>query len=411
MCRLRQTLLGLTALFSVPVLATTSLSSEIDHFLDQHDLPGMVLWVQHDGEVVHFDAHGEVNTEANTAMTREHLFRIFSMTKPITAVAVMQLAEQGRIKLDEDIRTYLPKFDPFEVDGTAQTVTVHQLLSHTAGFDYGGGFDSWAGLRYLLANPLSRGNTLDELVDDVSGIELFFAPGTRWRYSIASDIQGALVEKVSGLPFDEYLRRHVLTPLAMHDTGFVVAPEDTHRLVDAYEHEVSTFEEAKTFSADNIAFIEAGEDSDYLDKPTLMSGGGGLVSTAQDYAHFVTMLASGGRFNGQQILSEASVDALLTSYTTGLDTQFLPRVYPDAGFGYGLGVQEKDTPWRAKGSFFWAGQGGTLFWSDPKRKVQVVAMMQVEDGWIALEQWLLPRIDRLIQPSQSNPALPVSGQP
>lgn len=387
-----------------------SLEEKIDTFLSDNQLPGMVLLIKKNDEIIYYQAHGFVNTKrSDQAMRKDNLFRIFSMTKPITAIAVLQLVDKGLISLDTDIRQHLSGFDEFEYDGQNHVINVHQLLSHTAGFGYGGGFTNWVDFRYLIANPLSRGNTQQDLVDDLSGIPLKYVPGQQWEYSIASDIQAALVEAVTKMPFDQYIKTNILNPLNMHDTHFYVPEKDKLRLVDMYEHAVKTFEEAYTFKADKIEFIELGLESDFLENPTLKSGGGGLVSTAGDYSQFVTMLLNKGEYAGKKIISEQMLNKMLVSYTSEMDLGFLPRVYDNTGFGYGVGIKtatEKDSsdP-RNKGSFYWAGMGGTLFWADPTQDLQVVAMMQVEDGWIALEKWLVPLVyemDRKLHDNHSS---------
>ena len=184
----------------------------------------------------------------------------------------------------------------------------------------------------------------------------------------------------------------------MKDTGFYVPESQHHRLVDMYEYDAKTFEEAYVFNREKIIFSEYGDDSDYLEKPTLLSGGGGLVSTAKDYSNFVTMLLNKGKFNGKSILSETLVASMLSSHTKGLDTHFMPRVYEGTGFGYGIGIKESAGDTRNQGTFFWGGMGGTIFWADPVADLQVVVMMQVEDGWIALEKWMIPEVYKLISP-------------
>jgi len=252
-------------------------------------------------------------------------------------------------------------------------------------------------IRYLLANPLSRSNTLEDLVDDLSGIDLRFQPGDQFRYSIASDIQGAIIESVTKIPLDHYLKTHIFMPLNMKDTGFYVPKDKQSRLVDMYEYDISKFEQAYQYGHGDIDLSEAGDDSEYLERPVLMSGGGGLVSTASDYSNFIAMLQQKGKFNGHRVLSQQLVETMLSSKTTGLDTHFLPKVYQDAGFGYGLGIKEKSGNAQGEGSFFWAGKGGTLFWADPVNDLQVVVMMQIENGWIALEKWLKPEVYKMIE--------------
>ncbi|ASP37276.1 hypothetical protein CHH28_00620 [Bacterioplanes sanyensis] len=386
-------------------VAATQLDYAVEALLAEHQLPGLVLMIKHRQEVLHYSAYGQVNRDKPELIKKDALFRIFSMSKPITAVALLQLVDAGKLSLDDDIRTYLPELDAFEVDGQPQTVTIHHLLSHTAGFGYGGGIKNWVDIRYLLANPLSRKNTLDDMVSDLSGIDLKFRPGERFEYSIASDIQGAIIEKVTGQTLDSYLSEHIFEPLQMHDTHFFVQPGNEERLVDMYEYQASTFEEAHTYNKNKIVFAEHGHDSDYLKKPALLSGGGGLISTAKDYSHFVSMLSNGGTFNGHTLLSKQMTSTMLSTKTQGLDTHFMPRLYKGAGFGYGVGIKETAGDLRQQGSFFWAGMGGTLFWSDPKSELEVVAMMQVEDGWIALEKWLIPQVYQFIDRSSQVTAI------
>ncbi len=382
---------------SLSTIASDQFTDSFTSMIKEHQLPGAVVLIKKGNNIIHYDAYGKVNVEQAQLMKKDAIFRLYSMSKPITAVALLQLVEQRKVSLEDDIRKYLPGFEPFEFEGENHIVTIHQLLSHTAGFGYGGGIKSWVDIRYLLANPLSRSNTLTDLVDDLSGIDLKFPPGSRFEYSIASDIQGALIEAVSGMRLDDYLQQHIFTPLNMKDTGFYVPKRDQHRLVDMYELDVGSFEEASIFKRENILFSEKGKDSEYLERPELMSGGGGLVSTTIDYSNFVTMLQNKGQFNGKSILSEHLVEKMLSSKTTGLDTHFLPRIYQGVGFGYGIGIKETSGDTRHQGSFFWAGMGGTIFWFDPIADVQVVVMMQVEDGWIALEKWLIPEVYRMIK--------------
>jgi CubicO group peptidase (beta-lactamase class C family) len=384
-------------LLSTASFADEQFSQSFNAFLKQYELPGAVVMIKRGDKTIHHKAYGKVNLKQPGDMQDDAIFRIFSMTKPITAVALLQLVDQGKVALEDDIRKYLPAFKPFEHDGKQQIITIHQLLSHTAGFSYGGGTKSWIDIRYLLANPLSRNNSSQEMVDDISGIDLKFVPGSKFGYSIASDVQGAIIEAVAKMPLDRYLQQHIFTPLQMKDTGFYVPKNALHRLVDMYEYETDTLEEALVFNKSKLSFSETGAKSKYLKKPTLLSGGGGLVSTAADYSNFVTMLQNKGKFDGKTLLSSALVESMLSSHIVGLDKHFLPRIYPGAGFGYGIGIMEVSGEIRNKGSFFWAGLGGTLFWADPVADLQVVVMMQVEDGWIALDKWMTTAVYKMLE--------------
>ncbi|WP_100643631.1 serine hydrolase domain-containing protein [Alteromonas facilis] len=369
----------------------------LSQLLAENQLPGAVVHIRHNDELLMHEAFGVVNLEDRQPVNTDSIFRIYSMTKPLTAVALLQLVDKGLVQLDEDIRTYLPEFDVFEFDGEQQVVTVHQLLTHTAGFGYGGGLKNWVDIRYLLANPLSRSNTLEDMVDDLSGIDLKFAPGERFEYSIASDIQGAIVEAVSQQSLEQYFQENLFKPLNMQDTHFAVPSDQVQRFVDMYEYDAGTFEKAYEFDKELILFVESAEESDFLEQPTLLSGGGGLVSTAQDYANFVSMLLNKGEFNGKRILSKTLVETMISSHTQGLDTHFMPRVYKGVGFGYGVGVKEIAGDTRKQGSFFWGGMGGTIFWADPESSLQVVVMFQVEDGWVGMEKWMIPHVYKMLE--------------
>jgi len=394
----RSTMLGLMFMVASTThgLDQRAFDQHVMGLLAEHKLPGLVLHIRHQGRELKHQAYGNVDVEGHRLMKTDDIFRIYSMTKPVTAVAMLQLIDRGLIDFDDDIRKYLPILEPLEYEGQEYVVTIHQLMSHTAGFGYGGGLKNWTDIRYLLANPLSRNKTNEEMVEAISGIDLKFQPGHKFEYSIASDLQGAIIENVTGLSLDAYFEKFVFQPLDMVDTGFYVSENAQARLVDMYEYDASTFEEALFFNQEKIEWIESGEESDYLTKPSLLSAGGGLVSTSHDYANFAQMLLQNGVYKDQRILSEASVKKMISSHTTGLDLHFLPRIYQSVGFGYGVGVQQALNEARPQGSFFWAGMGGTLFWVDPKNDLIVVAMMQVEDGWIALEKWIVPKVYELI---------------
>ncbi|REL35101.1 serine hydrolase domain-containing protein [Thalassotalea euphylliae] len=407
--KLKKALLVGCAVCSVFSLGTTSVYADqnnvsgvgdfeqkLNALLAEHQLPGVVLHIEHQDKLVLHRAYGKVNINDDRNIAKDDIFRIYSMSKPLAAVALLQLVDKGLVSLEADIRDYLPAFEPFEYQGQRQRVTVHQLLSHTAGFGYGGGIKNWVDFRYLIANPLSRRNDLSDLVNDLSGIDLKFIPGSKFEYSIASDIQGAIIEAVTNKPLEEYFQHNLFEPLKMIDTGFYVPQADHRRLVDMYEYDAGTFEKAYTFNKDNILFVEKAQDSEFLTKPRLISAGGGLVSTAQDFANFADMLANGGVFEGQRILSEELISRMVSSHIQGLDKHFLPRVYHGAGFGYGIGVKEVAGDSRAQGSFFWSGLGGTVFWVDPINELQVVVMFQVEDGWVGMEKWMIEHVYPLI---------------
>ncbi len=361
--------------------AEEMLAKDIESYLSQNQFPGMVTLVLKNDEVVHFSAIGFNNLEKKSAIQKDHIFRIYSMTKPIVALALLQLVEAGKVHLDADIREYLPALEPFEFADEEVTITVHQLLSHTAGLGYFGGFTSWNDFLYLVLAPNDRDNTTDEMISDVSGIELKHKPGAQWRYSIASDLQGAIIEKVTGQRLEVYLQQHVFKPLGMTETSFIVSQSMAPRLVDMYEYEDQ-----------EVDLSELAGKSDYLEAPNLHSGGGGLVSTATDYAKFVQLLLHKGQYQNKRIIGAKYVEMMLSEHTKGMDTWLLPRLYINSGFGYGIGVKVGEQDVRPQGSFFWAGKGGTFFWGDPKNNIVVVGMIQLEDGWRKMDRWLTPKV-------------------
>ncbi|WP_428509809.1 serine hydrolase domain-containing protein [Roseateles sp.] len=193
-------------LFSTASFADPLFSQNFEVLIKQHELPGAVVLIKRGDATIHHQAYGAVNCEHVSEMWKDAIFRIPTVSEPITAFALLQLVDQGKVSLDDDIRKHLPDFALFEHEGKPQLVTLRQLLSHTAGFGYGGGIQNWIDIRYLLANPLSRRKSLREMVGDLSGIELKFGPGQRIEYSMASDVQVALIEAVTRMPLDAYLQ-------------------------------------------------------------------------------------------------------------------------------------------------------------------------------------------------------------
>lgn len=359
----------------------SQLSSDIKLYLEENKFPGMVTLVIKNGKVVQYSAIGFNNLKQSKPIRKDSVFRIYSMTKPITALALLQLVERGKVRLDDDIRKYLPEMEPFEYKGEIVKITVHQLLSHTAGLGYFPGFSSWNDFLYFILDPNDRDNTTDELISDVSGIELKHKPGSQWRYSIASDLQGAIIEKVTGKRLEDYFRENIFIPLEMYETSFILNESMSSRLVDMYEYEDQ-----------EVSFSEFASKSDYLEEPNLHSGGGGLVSTAEDYGKFVRLLLNNGEYKEKKIIGKKYIKMMLSNHTKNMDTWLLPKLYPNSGFGYSIGVKVGEADIRPKGSFYWAGRGGTFFWADPKNNLIVVNMIQLEDGWRKVEQWLVPKV-------------------
>jgi CubicO group peptidase (beta-lactamase class C family) len=317
-------------------------------------------------------------------MKTDSIFRIASMTKPITSVAVMMLAEVGKIDIGAPVATYLPEFKDVKVgiekpEAPKRPVTVQDLLRHTSGLTYGFFGNSAGDQLYMKANLLDRDQTLAGMVTKISKLPLAYQPGTVWEYSMSTDVLGRIVEVVSGMDFDRFIRERITQPLKMPDTAFYVTPQQAGRLVEP-QLESATGQRPVT-----IPPIQA-----FTTKPRWMSGGGGLVSTAADYARFCQMLLNGGDLDGVRLLSPKTV-ALMTSdhlppgipRSAGIVSalgELAPT--PEMGQGFGLGFAVRTQAGRnplpgSVGDFFWAGITGTYFWVDPKEKLFAVLMIQV----------------------------------
>ena len=290
------------------------LSDLSKQYVDEGRVAGIVNLVVRNGEVIHYEATGNRGADDPSPMQVDDLFRIYSMTKPITAVAAMQLYEQGKFQLTDPVTKFVPELKDLKVlDASgefvpaAREMTMHQLLMHTTGMSYGFAAATDAvDQRYVMAD-LWASKDLDELAARIGKLPLKFHPGDRWHYSVAVDITGVVVQRLSGQPFDEYLEEHIFAPLGMDDTFFEVPESERERFVPNHFLNPETGALSNTQYApppfsyrDGVAMI------DYFDV-SLFSGGGGLVSTAMDYAKFSEMMRRGGSFNGARILGPKTV--------------------------------------------------------------------------------------------------------
>lgn len=346
-----------------------------------------ILLARH-GRVVLLNAYGKASLARGTAMATDAIFRIYSMTKPVVGVAMMMLFEQGCWQLDDPVTKFIPEFGTLKVmtgvapdgamtvDDVRQPMTMRQLMSHTAGFGYG----------ILEAHPVDRAfraaqvlqsEGLQQMIDRTAGIPLMFQPGTGWSYSTAVDIQGYVVEKLSGMTLGQFLETRIFAPLKMVDTGFSVPPDQAHRLVDAYAADgTGRLQEATALFGMPI--------NDFTRPPAMESGGGGLVSTVGDFARFCQMLLDKGVLDGVRILSPAAVELMATdvvpqSVLDHPDPAQLVKFSSTIGFGLGLMVEHE--PRRngslvGRGTLSWGGAGGTWFWVDPDNDVIFVGMTQ-----------------------------------
>ena len=378
--------------------------------VDQKQLAGIVTILARHGKVVEERTYGKKDIASGAPMTKDTIFRIFSMTKPVTGVAMMILYEEGKWHPLDPVAKYIPEFAHLKVfkgvDESGKMIledpvhppTMRELMTHTAGFTYGGFGTSLVDKMYLEQQVL-QSRSLQDMIDKLAKIPLLYQPGTRWVYSVSMDIQGYIVEKVSGQSLPDFMRQHIFAPLGMKDTGFFVPLEKRNRFATLYRKD-----QKGELVADATA---GGVPTDYAAQPAMSSGGGGMVSTAQDYLRFAQMLLNGGELDGVRILSPATVQLmtsnhLAASLMTGEFSIGQVTIRPGLGYGYDCGVYTN--PLEAdevvgKGTFFWSGAADTWFWVDPTDDLIFVGMTQrmfnrtdtmVDPGW--------PNVQALSQP-------------
>lgn len=341
-----------------------------------------LIWV--DGREVYFGARGDADREAHRPMARDTLVQIFSMTKPVTGVALMQLWEQGKFRIDDPLSDYLPEFAQVRVyagknaDGSVRTeaprrpILIRDILRHTAGFSYGGKTDP-ADMLYDQADPLGLDHDLAEFGRRLAAVPLVYQPGTRWRYSAAVSVQALLVEKLSGMPYAAYVKAHVLDPLGMKNTGWTPSRDQLARLAAAYEKGPDgKLKRVPDAVLQRLNFAPH----------ALTPGDFGLVSSSDDYMRFARMLLNKGSLDGVRILKPSTVQRMATD---DLDPAIIERLWlPTKGSG-GFGVDffvrtgQPKTPEEnrgAVGEFFWDGAWATLFWVDPANKLTAVFFVQ-----------------------------------
>src|SRR5580693_7099713 len=294
----------------------TELTKGMQKFIDDGRLAGAVTMVARHGKVVEFDAMGKRDIAANAPMQKVNIFRIYSMSKPITGVAMMILFEEGKWQLNDPISKYIPEFKDLKVwsrdalgnvvmKAPAHAPTMKELMSHNAGFTYGIFSETPVDKLQRDADPLNTNNTLDEFINRMSKLPLFAEPGSEWHYSVSVDIQGYLVQKLSGMPFDKFLEERVFKPLKMVDTGFYVPKEKLSRLAEYYTYDKDGKLQAVSATT--------GLNHDFGADPAFKSGGGGLVSTTSDYMRFCQMLLNGGKLDGVRIISPRTVELMRTN--------------------------------------------------------------------------------------------------
>jgi len=346
-------------------------------YIDENKLPGMISMVARHGKVVHFEKYGLM--DADIPMELNTIFRIASMTKPVTSVAVMMLYEEGHFQLDDPVSDYIPEFRNLKVyssiDETGlhtvdpvRPVTIRDLLIHTSGLT-GTGADTPVDSMYGAAN-LSDG-TLKDMIGKLSEIPLLYQPGTRWNYSRSTEVLGYLVEVISGKPLDVFFKERIFNPLKMNDTDFYVPIEKYNRVGAVY-------------APDSVGIkIIMEPDTNTVSIPVkFLSGNGGLVSTATDYMIFSQMLLNKGEYNGVRLLGSRTVDLMTSNHISNEimpDDDFFGPLLSGMGFGFGFAVLQDKVQSNiigSEGSYWWSGSGNTYVYIDPKEELVLILMAQ-----------------------------------
>lgn len=353
----------------------------MQRYVDERKLAGILTLVARHGKVAQLETFGMADVENDHLMQRDTIFRIYSMTKPITSAAVMLLYEEGRLRLSDPVSNFIPAFKKIKVLGNApgsgvcymdaaRPISIRDLLTHTAGLSYGFDDNTYIDELYRrhIFGPLEAHPemTLESAINEVAKLPLAHQPGSAWRYSVATDVLGYLVQVVSGMPFEDFLKRRIFDPLGMVDTGFYVPPAKVARFAACYGLDL----------VKGIKLIDPVTNPRYLNPPKNPSGGGGLVSTAGDYLRFAQMLLNYGELDGVRLLGRKIVELMTTNH--------LPDgVYSsdDQSSGFGLGVSVLLNVAKAQlpgsvGNYGWSGAANTNFWIDPQEGLIGILMLQ-----------------------------------
>jgi CubicO group peptidase (beta-lactamase class C family) len=366
----------------VSSLRLERLTQAMQRLVDNGELAGMVVLIARQGKLVYRKSFGMQDKAKGVPMAVDSIFRIYSMTKPVVAVAAMLLVEEGKLSLDEPISKYLPEFkdmkvgvesfDPstgvqlFYTVPAKRQITVQDLLRHTSGFTYGTTPKTQVQKLYAQAGVFSQKWTLESFCKEIAKLPLQYEPGTVWEYGHSFDVLGRVVEVASGQPLDKFLAERVFKPLKMVDTAFEVPPAKQNRLAQP-QVDPQTGKVAELI--------------DVTQPATLFAGGHGLASTASDYLRFAQMLANGGELEGVRILGPRTIAFMASDHVLGSGIERGSNWIPGNGYGFGLGFAVRretgESTWPGSvGEFFWAGYAGTYFWVDPKEQLVPVYMSQ-----------------------------------
>ena len=361
-----------------------------ERYLEPGRLPSALTVVQRRGKVAHWSALGMADIERGVPLADDTIFRIYSMSKPVTSVAFMMLVEEGKVALDTPVHHIIPEWrdlgvyaggfmETYQTTRTKRPMMMVDLLRHTSGLTYG--FQQRtnvdAGYRKMKLGEIEKAGTLDSMIADLAKLPLEFSPGDAFNYSVSTDILGYLIGKISGMPFETFLKQRLFEPLGMVDTDFHVPPEKHHRLAANYQ----------PVKGGAMKLLDDPKTSSFREVPGFISGGGGLVSTAADYLKFATMLVQGGTANGTRFLSPKTLALMGSNHLPGgktlqeMSTSMFSEVsYAGVGFGLGfsvtMDVAATMIPGTA-GDIAWGGAASTYFWVDPKEELVCIFLTQL----------------------------------
>ena len=358
-------------------------------WVDSGKLPGLLVAVMRKGELAFAETYGKADVERNKPVRPDTIYRIYSMTKPLTSTAIMMLYEEGRFQLDDPISKFIPGFkNPRVYSGGSRgkidtvpaerEITFRDLLSHTSGLTYGFMESNPVDALYRSKNGIDFGTattSLKEVVDRLATFPLITQPGKAWNYSVATDVLGRLVEVISGQPFETFLVEKVIKPLGMVDTDFFVPDSKHDRFAANYQ----------AGAGGKLEVIDDPTKSRYLKPRTVNSGGGGLVSTASDYLRFCKFMLNKGQLDGVRLLGRKTVELMTMNHLNGdMAAMGMPRWSESTseGIGFGLGFSVTLDPTRAhiigsRGEYAWGGAASTAFWCDPAEDMAVVMLTQL----------------------------------
>ena len=380
-----------------------NIDKHFNRYVDEGRLSGYAVAVARHGKVAHFGMYGHKDSETSAPITDDTMYRIYSMTKPVTSIALMMLVERGLLQLTDPVSKFIPPFGETRVWNTGsvlkpltnaltEPIRIWHLLTHTAGMTYGWMYSDLVDDMYRRAGfeaGVAYKDSLEVVCDKYAALPLLFQPGSSWNYSVATDIVGRVIEVVGKMPLDEFFDKNIFQPLEMHDTGFWVPEEKYERVASLYRYDETNHKKAKISGFANSS----------LEKPAFLSGGGGLISTAGDYFKFIRMLEGRGKSGNVQLLSPSTFEMMVMNHLpNNADISTFGRplgeeiFYDGLGFGLGFGVvvdQAKTRVACPNGTFSWGGMASTAFWVDPVNEISAMFFTQlIPSGVYPIRQYL-----------------------